>query len=80
MIFMALDHVRDYFHYKAMLYDPTDLGHTTVILFFTRFITHYCAPAFMFLSGTSAWLVGKRKGKKALAKIFTNERIVAHYS
>src|SRR5258707_458833 len=68
MIIMALDHVRDYFHADAMLYEPTDLEHTNVILFFTRFITHYCAPTFMFLSGTSAYLVGKRKGKNALAK------------
>jgi uncharacterized membrane protein len=68
MIFMALDHVRDYFHADAFLYDPTDLSHTNVVLFFTRFITHYCAPTFMFLSGTSAYLVGKRKGKNVLAK------------
>lgn len=68
MIIMALDHVRDYFHADAMLYDPTDLERTNVFLFFTRFITHYCAPVFMFLSGTSAWLVGQRKGKKVLAK------------
>ena len=68
MIVMALDHVRDYFHADAMLYDPTDLSQTNVILFFTRWITHYCAPVFMFLSGTSAYLVGQRKGRKALAR------------
>src|SRR6185503_20761222 len=72
MIIMALDHIRDYFHADAMLYDPTDLSQTSVLLFFTRFITHYCAPVFMFLSGTSAYLVGIRKGKKALSKfLFT---------
>ena len=72
MIIMALDHIRDYFHADAMLYNPTDLSQTNVLLFFTRFITHYCAPVFMFLSGTSAYLVGIRKGRKALSKfLFT---------
>jgi uncharacterized membrane protein len=68
MIIMALDHVRDYFHASAFLYDPTDLTQTSFPIFMTRWITHYCAPVFMFLSGTSAYLVGIRKGKKALAK------------
>jgi uncharacterized membrane protein len=68
MIIMALDHVRDYFHADAYIHDPTDLSHTSTILFFTRWITHFCAPTFMFLSGTSAFLVGIRKGKKALSK------------
>jgi uncharacterized membrane protein len=72
MIIMALDHVRDYFNADAMLFEPTDLSQTNILLFFTRFITHYCAPAFMLLSGTSAYLVGLRKGKKALSKfLFT---------
>jgi uncharacterized membrane protein len=72
MIIMALDHVRDYFHADAYLYDPTDLTKTSVVLFFTRFITHFCAPTFMLLSGTSAYLVGVRKGKKALTNfLFT---------
>src|SRR5215203_3380817 len=68
MIIMALDHVRDYFHAAAFTDDPTDLATTTPILFFTRWITHFCAPLFMFLSGTSAFLVGIRKGKKYLSK------------
>jgi len=68
MIIMALDHVRDYFHSDAFINDPTDLSKTSVVLFFTRWITHFCAPTFMFLSGTSAYLVGARKGKKYLAK------------
>lgn len=72
MIIMALDHVRDYFHADAFLFDPTDLSKTNVPLFFTRFITHFCAPVFMLLSGTSAYLVGMRKGKRALTKfLFT---------
>src|SRR5690349_10660795 len=67
MIIMAIDHIRDYFHEDAFLFDPTDLSRTSVAVFFTRWITHFCAPAFMFLSGTSAFLVGQRKGKKALS-------------
>ena len=66
MIIMALDHVRDYFHYDAFFYSPTDLEHTSVILFFTRFITHYCAPVFVFLSGISAYLYGTKKSKREL--------------
>lgn len=72
MILMALDHIRDYFHADAFVYDPLDLNKTSVTLFFTRWITHYCAPIFMLLTGTSAFLVGERKGTKALSKfLFT---------
>lgn len=67
MIIMALDHVRDYFHAGAYLYDPLDLDKTSVALFFTRWITHFCAPVFMFLAGTSAFIVGQRKTKKELS-------------
>ena len=64
MIIMALDHIRDFFHYDAFLYLPTDLTQTSPILFATRWITHLCAPTFIFLAGTSAYLVSVRKGKK----------------
>lgn len=67
MIVMALDHVRDYFHADAFLYDPTDMSKTSVILFFTRWITHFCAPVFIFLAGTSAFLIGLRKSKQELS-------------
>jgi len=67
MIIMALDHVRDYFHYDAFIYQPTDLTQTSVILFFTRWITHYCAPVFVFLAGISAYLYGCTKTKTELA-------------
>ena len=68
MIIMALDHVRDYFHAAAFTGDPLDLNTTTPVLYFTRWITHYCAPLFMFLSGISAALVGQRKGKTYLTR------------
>jgi uncharacterized membrane protein len=67
MIIMALDHVRDYFNRSAYLFDPTDLQHTTVALFLTRWITHFCAPVFMLLSGISAWLYGRKNGRAAAA-------------
>jgi uncharacterized membrane protein len=67
MIIMALDHTRDYFHADAMFYSPEDLEKTNVILFFTRWITHFCAPVFVFLAGTSAFISGQRKSKKSLS-------------
>ncbi|MCW5910365.1 MAG: DUF1624 domain-containing protein [Cyclobacteriaceae bacterium] len=51
-----------------MLYDPTALDKTTPALFFTRWITHFCAPGFVFLAGTSAWLTGSAKTKKELSR------------
>lgn len=67
MIIMALDHVRDFFHVGAMVSDPTDPATTTPILFFTRWITHFCAPIFVFLAGTSAFLNGTKRTKKELS-------------
>ncbi len=67
MIIMALDHVRDYFHYDAFFFEPTDPENTNTVLFFTRWITHYCAPAFSFLAGISAYLVGRKKSKSELS-------------
>ncbi len=62
MIIMALDHVRDFFHSGATLFQPDNLTRTTAILFFTRWITHYCAPVFFFTAGIGAcfWLRGGR--------------------
>ena len=60
MIIMALDHVRDLIMVTTAP-DPVDLANTTPTLFMTRWITHLCAPTFVFLSGTSAFLSLKNK-------------------
>jgi len=75
MVIMALDHVRAYFHYGSFYTDPTNLDTTTATLFFTRFITHFCAPVFVFLAGTSAFLYGSRKTKPALFKFLLTRGI-----
>jgi uncharacterized membrane protein len=58
MILMALDHTRDYFSNATV--SPTDPVHSYPILFFTRWITHLCAPGFVALAGTSVYLQQKR--------------------
>ncbi|MFY7839765.1 MAG: DUF1624 domain-containing protein [Lacibacter sp.] len=67
MIIMALDHTRDFFHTAAFTDDPLNLATTTPLLYFTRWITHFCAPTFVFLSGMSAWLQQQRKTTKELS-------------
>lgn len=67
MIIMALDHVRGYFHQDAFWYSPTDLSRTSIPLFFTRWITHYSAPVFVFLAGVSAYLYGIKRSRRELA-------------
>jgi len=66
MIIMALDHTRDFFHKDALTGDPLNPETTTSILYFTRWVTHFCAPTFVFLSGLSAWLQSRNKTKKEL--------------
>src|SRR3989449_4188441 len=55
MIVMALDHTREFFHSGALSFQPDDLTRTTAALFFTRWITHICAPVFMFTAGLGAY-------------------------
>ena len=66
MILMALDHVRDYFGAAGV--DPTNPATTTVALFFTRWITHFCAPVFFLLTGVSAFLVSQRRSTADLSR------------
>ena len=65
MILMALDHVRDFFGNSGL--NPTDPATTTVPLFFTRWITHFCAPVFFLLTGTGAYLSLRKKSKSELS-------------
>jgi len=66
MVIMALDHVRDLLHTPALTQNPTDLATTTPAIFLTRWITHLCAPTFVFLSGVSAYLsLRKRNSPEA---------------
>ena len=63
MVLMALDHTRDYF--SRADFDPLDLEKTTAALFLTRWVTHFCAPLFIFLSGVSSYLSLVRTGDRA---------------
>ena len=72
MVIMALDHVRDFFYNptgsaQSAGLNPTNMATTFPALFFTRWITHFCAPIFLFLAGTSAFLMTQRKTKKELS-------------
>jgi uncharacterized membrane protein len=65
MVIMTLDHSRDFLHFAGN--PPLDLQTTTPLLFFTRWITHFCAPTFVFLGGVSAYLAGQRRTKIELS-------------
>ena len=74
MIIMALDHVRDLMHVNSITQSPTDLSTTTPILFFTRWITYLCAPIFVFLAGTSAYISFKNKDNISQSRKFLLKR------
>ncbi|QEC40966.1 DUF1624 domain-containing protein [Pseudobacter ginsenosidimutans] len=67
IVFMCLDHVRDYFHAYSYIHDPTDLQHTSAPIFLTRWITHYCAPVFTLLAGVAACLYGMKHDRRSLS-------------
>lgn len=70
MAIMALDHVRDFLLQNALTQNPTDLSNTYPALFFTRWITHLCAPTFVFLSGVSAYISAKRENNVSKSRKF----------
>jgi uncharacterized membrane protein len=70
MILMAIDHVRDFVARSAMQFSPTDLTRTTAAIFFTRWITHFCAPVFMLTAGLGAyfWMSRGHRSKGELSR------------
>lgn len=68
MVLMALDHVRDYFHFSLGYFSPDDPLASTLPIFFTRWITHFCAPGFFLLAGISAFLLGQKSGKSLVSR------------
>lgn len=65
MVLMALDHTRDFL--TNITYEPETLAQTSLVLFVTRWVTHFCAPMFFFLAGTGAFLYGQRKSRSELS-------------
>ena len=74
MILMVLDHVRDLMHVDSVIYTPTDLSKTTAAIFLTRLVTHFCAPIFVFLAGTSAYLSSQNATNKKQSRAFLLKR------
>jgi uncharacterized membrane protein len=76
MVLMMLDHTRDFVHNAALQFDPSDLSRTNVALFFTRWVTHFCAPVFVFLAGTGAYLqLSRGKSKADLSRFLVTRGI-----
>jgi uncharacterized membrane protein len=74
IVIMALDHVRDLMHTTSLAQDPLSFATTTPGLFLTRWVTHFCAPTFVFLAGTSAYLALKSHGDVGRAQRFLLRR------
>src|SRR5229473_3570014 len=66
MVWMALDHTRDFF--TNIPFEPETLAQTNLVLFATRWVTHFCAPMFFFLAGTGAFLYGRRRTRGELSR------------
>src|SRR5947209_626177 len=63
MVVMALDHTRGFLSPPSV--NPLDLDHPSLAWFFTRWVTHFCAPVFVFLAGAGAYLYGSRGRTRA---------------
>ena len=74
MIVMALDHTRDFFHAASFSFQPEDLTRTTAAIFFTRWITHFCAPVFMLTAGMGAYFLLQKTGDKKRLSAFLLKR------
>jgi uncharacterized membrane protein len=74
MVIMALDHTRDFTHISSLTQNPLDLATTTPVLFLTRWVTHLCAPVFVFLAGSSAWLSARGRNNLAESRRFLLKR------
>lgn len=74
MVIMVLDHTRDFLHITALTQSPTDLQTTTGAIFLTRWITHLCAPIFVFLSGASAYISLAKSSDVAESRKFLLKR------
>src|SRR5947209_6828347 len=71
MVLMAIDHIRDYIARSAMQFSPTNLARTTAAIFFTRWITHFCAPLFILTAGLGAffWMARGHRTKRELTRL-----------
>lgn len=68
MILMAIDHIREFFNAAAFQFSPTDLTKASAAIFLTRWVTHFCAPVFMFTAGLGAFLLGRRRTTGELSR------------
>jgi uncharacterized membrane protein len=77
MMLMAIDHIRDYVSRSAQQFSPTDLTRTTPAIFFTRWITHFCAPVFMLTAGLGAylWMTRGHHSKGELSRLLISRGI-----